>query len=185
MMRLFALGLATCSLFLSWQEAQGAAPPAPNASLVELDGGNHSNGDAARAGSSEMASVDFDLARLPSGEPIAGGPALAGNLIAQQSKRATWKQAKSREIMFQVLNVVDFIQTARCLSHNECTEQNPLIGRKPSIARLAAFKVTSGVLHFGVTRFMLKDTPQMMNIWLNASLAIQGGAVVYNLNTVF
>ena len=90
-----------------------------------------------------------------------------------------------REVVYQVLNVVDAVQTISCLDRGVCHELNPLLGRDPSAGKVIAFKAASGGVHYLVTRLFESYAPEAVAPWQITTIGIQGGAVAWNMQFVF
>ena len=95
------------------------------------------------------------------------------------------RRTARREIAYQVLNVVDAVQTISCLERGVCHEMNPLLGRNPSSGRVLAFKAASGGVHYLVTRLLEAEAPGAVNGWQITTIAIQGGVVAWNMQFIF
>ena len=57
------------------------------------------------------------------------------------------KKVFGREIVFQVLNAVDAIQTIACIENAECKKMNPIFGQDPSAGKVIAIKAIGGGFH--------------------------------------
>lgn len=93
---------------------------------------------------------------------------------------------RKMEIAWQVANALDFATTEYCLRNRSgCEEANPLIGKRPSTAKLLAFKAGSGVLHYIAARELVKVDHNAAKIFEIGSLIVTGGTVAANLRFVF
>ena len=95
------------------------------------------------------------------------------------------RRVARREIVYQVLNAVDAVQTISCLDRGVCHELNPLLGRNPSAGKVLAFKAASGGVYYLVTKLLQAEAPGAVGAWQITSIAIQGGAVAWNMQFVF
>jgi hypothetical protein len=89
------------------------------------------------------------------------------------------------ERAYQFANLVDLAQTIRFLNMPQWKEANPLLGPRPSNSKLMAFKLGVGVGHYAVTKLLLKRNPDLAKTWAIGSLTVQGGAVLWNMQTFF
>lgn len=96
-----------------------------------------------------------------------------------------WDRIKHMEVAWQVLNAADFATTEYCLRRGTCHEGNPIIGSDPSTAKLAAYKIGTGALHYIIARHLADRDPKAARIFEIASIVVQGGVVVANLRFVF
>lgn len=123
-------------------------------------------------------------AMLPPGE---ASTAAAAGLTAKSpglDRQLRMQKAKTLEIAFQALNVVDAVQTVSCLRRNQCSELNPLLGRNPSAAKVIGFKAAGGLAHYLLTRELVKQN-RYWKEWQIGSLVLQAGAVAWNMQRVF
>ncbi|MBX7540863.1 hypothetical protein [Qipengyuania sphaerica] len=95
------------------------------------------------------------------------------------------RRTARREVVYQVLNVVDAVQTISCLDRGVCHELNPLLGRDPSTQRVIGFKLASGGVHYLVTSLFEEIAPEAVGPWQLTTIGIQGGAVAWNMQFVF
>lgn len=98
---------------------------------------------------------------------------------------AVRRDATRREVAFQVLNLVDAVQTADCLRRDVCREGNPLYGRNPSTGKLLAVKGALGVLHWVAFSHLRKTDPYAARRFATWSVVLQGGVVVANARFSF
>lgn len=95
------------------------------------------------------------------------------------------KRVLRREILFQVLNVVDTVQTVDCLNRQVCHEMNPILGRNPSTGKLIGIKALAGGIHALGTHLLREFAPSAVGTFQVTSLIIQSGAVVWNVQHSF
>lgn len=107
-------------------------------------------------------------------------PAQGGDIVVKSPSKIS-----RLERTFQILNVVDFAQTASCLHAQTCREGNPLLGSRPSIAKLAAVKAISIFVHSEVTNYLSRERPDLVDFWQYGTIAIQGGVVAWNARLMF
>lgn len=76
------------------------------------------------------------------------------------------------EYIFQGLNITDAVETSYVLHHGG-RELNPLLGSHPSDGELILFKAGAGLLHAGVTEYLLQHhaTPRTIRLWEDVSIA--------------
>ena len=102
-----------------------------------------------------------------------------------RERQANRRRIDRREIMFQILNAVDAVQTISCLEREACEEMNPLMGGNPSAESVIAVKAASGGLHYLLTRMFERHAPEAVGAFQLATISIQGGAVAWNLQFSF
>ena len=102
-----------------------------------------------------------------------------------RERQAARRRIDRREIMFQVLNAVDAVQTISCLEREACEEMNPLMGKSPSKGSIIAVKAASGGLHYLLTRVFERHVPEAVGAFQLATISIQGGAVAWNMQFTF
>lgn len=91
------------------------------------------------------------------------------------------------EATYQVLNFIDLAQTDTCLRAKTCVELNPLLGKNPSTEKLIAFKLAGGVLHYIITKELVKSTgpdSKEVKVWLYGSILVQGAVVGLNFRII-
>jgi hypothetical protein len=97
------------------------------------------------------------------------GIARADELTAKQETKMKW---------FQVLTVVDALQTIKIASTPGLVELNPIMGANPSVGTVVAFFTARNIIHHQV----VKRVPQKYKDWfIDIPLVGQGIAVVWNL----
>ena len=115
----------------------------------------------------------------------AGQPLPTPQAYAVSKRKVEWRDIRKFEIAFQVLNIVDAVETISCLERNRCREMNPLLGHNPSAGKIIAVKAGSGVLHYMITRYLWKNHPSMVDEWAISTTVLQGGVVLWNLQHCF
>ncbi len=71
-------------------------------------------------------------------------------------KRRKIKTLEAMEIAYQVLGMLDAAQTISCVSKPNCSEGNPILGKKPSVSAILGFKLATGIIHYGAFRRYIK-----------------------------
>lgn len=92
----------------------------------------------------------------------------------------------AKEWVYQGLNLADKAITAECIhSANICEEGNPLLGRRPSTAKLMGAAVIQGAAHAAFTTALQDYRPDLVDRWENLSLVIGVGVIGWNLHMRF
>lgn len=106
---------------------------------------------------------------------------LAG--CASFERQPDWSRGqKIAEGSWQVLNVVDGIQTAQIAKHpDEYRELNFLYGSHPSTGRVVAMKAGAAIIHPLVTHYLPFE---WRKYWLGVTIGVTGGCVVSNFVTM-
>lgn len=79
---------------------------------------------------------------------------------------------------FQVLTVVDALQTIKIAARPDLIELSPIMGANPSVGTVIAFFTVRNVVHHQV----VKRVPQKYKDWfIDIPLVGQGVAVIWNL----
>ena len=79
---------------------------------------------------------------------------------------------------FQVLTVVDALQTIKIAARPDLIELSPILGANPSVGTVIAFFTVRNVVHHQV----VKRVPQKYKDWfIDIPLVGQGVAVIWNL----
>jgi hypothetical protein len=99
----------------------------------------------------------------------------AAKFLADQRTAEHWERA------YVVLAAVDTIQTVRCLDSGYCAEANPLFGENPKTGKVIAVKVAGTALHYALFSYINHRDPRVALRFAQASVVVQGGAVVLNL----
>ena len=91
-----------------------------------------------------------------------------------------------KEIVYQVLNVVDFALTEDLLDEPMMKEQNFFIGSDPTDSELIAYAVGFGTIHWALTDYFINyDTEEGVQFWQNFSILLKAGAIGWNLQYKF
>ena len=100
---------------------------------------------------------------------------------------ATFNQAKAEPLtekqetkmkIFQVLTVVDALQTIKIAARPDLIELSPILGANPSVGTVIAFFTVRNVVHHQV----VKRVPQKYKDWfIDIPLVGQSVAVIWNL----
>ena len=142
----------------------------------------------------QPATIRFSLADLaPATAATAATPPPVEQPDPRFSDKATyrlkrsiaWRDVRKLEAAFQVLNIVDTLQTISCLQRRVCHEANPILGKRPGTMKLIGYKLASGALHVGITDLLIKHDQAMVKPWLYATVVVQGGVVGFNMRTMF
>lgn len=113
--------------------------------------------------------------------PQAASEPLDPELDAQRIKRRKVKTIERLEIAYQLLGVLDAAQTISCMKKPNCREINPLLGSRPSAARIVGFKLAAGLLHYAAMRREIrKDRLDSALTFEIVSISVQG--VICGLN---
>lgn len=95
------------------------------------------------------------------------------------------RSARKLEFAYQALNFIDLLQTTYCLERGTCAEKNPIYGSNPNRRVLVVSKLVSGILHYAVTKTLAQQEPELVDEWQIATIAIQGGVVMWNIKFCF
>ncbi|MXP25424.1 hypothetical protein GRI39_05120 [Altererythrobacter indicus] len=106
-------------------------------------------------------------------------------VVEGEKDRVRWNDVKVYEYAFQTLNLIDAVQTVALLSNDGHHEKNPILGKDPSPIVVVGYKAVGGLLHYGMTKFLLSESPQHTKLFQQLSLAVQGGVVAWNMQFVF
>lgn len=106
-------------------------------------------------------------------------------VVEGEKDRVRWDDVKIYEYAYQTLNLIDAVQTVSLLSKDGHHEENPILGKNPSPIVVVGYKAMGGLLHYGMTKFLLSESPKHAKIFQQLSLAVQGGVVAWNMQFVF
>ena len=190
--------MAAVSLGAGW--ATGVAAPAMAQTQMHAPALAHAPAASSlvlteqSAAAIQPATIRFSLADLaPATAATAATPPPVEQPDPRFSDKATyrlkrpiaWRDVKKLEAAFQVLNIVDTLQTISCLQRRVCHEANPILGKRPGTMKLIGYKLASGALHVGITDLLMKHDQAMVKPWLYATVVVQGGVVGFNMRTIF
>lgn len=190
--------LAAMSLGAGW--ATGVAAPAMAQTQTHAHAFAHALAASSLvlteqlAAAIQPATIRFSLADLaPATAATAATPPPVEQPDPRFSDKATyrlkrpieWRDVRKLEAAFQVLNIVDTLQTISCLQRRVCHEANPILGKRPGTMKLIGYKLASGALHVGITDLLIKHDQAMVKPWLYATVVVQGGVVGFNMRTMF
>jgi len=96
------------------------------------------------------------------------------------AERAKRRKVENLEISYQILNALDAAQTISCVSKQYCKEGSMILGKKPSILGIVGFKAASGIIHFGIERFLIRRNLREAMKFEIVSVTVQG--VICGLN---
>lgn len=100
-------------------------------------------------------------------------------------KSQTVDSAHRWELAYLALSAIDAGQTISCLEKGTCQEANPLFGKRPSTAKVIAFKLGGGLLHYALFKRAAKVNPKMALRAAQVSATLQAGVVGLNAKFVF
>lgn len=82
------------------------------------------------------------------------------------------------EATWLVLHAVDWGQT-RYIAKNpdRFYEQNPILGKHPSVGRVNAYSALTSVAHYGVSQWL---SPANRRIWQSVTIGFAAGTVAHN-----
>ncbi|MXO67032.1 hypothetical protein [Altericroceibacterium endophyticum] len=105
--------------------------------------------------------------------------------LPADERRRWFKKVARYEAAFQMLNLVDAVQTYTFVKDHGMEEANPLYGKDPSLATIAGIKFASAAVHFLASRFLVEHEPDLVLPFQKVTLAIQGGVVTWNMQHTF
>lgn len=110
----------------------------------------------------------------------------AAGLREERDRRAERQQRSvdRLEFTYQVLNIIDGVQTISCMQKPNCHEANPLLGRRPSTSTVIGFKAGMGLAHYLLYRLISRD-PKLALRFEIGTVIFQGGAVGLNFRHSF
>lgn len=90
------------------------------------------------------------------------------------------------EAAYQVLNIIDTVQTIRAMDSGRAVESNPIYGKHPTRGRIVATKVACAMIHGAFVVHLVKSgRPRTATRVAKISAIIQGGVVAANLRFSF
>ena len=90
-----------------------------------------------------------------------------------------WTRKDARkELAYQALHGIDWLQTKEVARNPDYVELNPIIGQNPTQAEVDRYFLVTGLLHAGVTCSLSKENRE---IWLNSSIMFQSIVVLSNI----
>ena len=94
------------------------------------------------------------------------------------NKNQSWStDDTSREIAFQVINIVDLGQTLNIVENDDYVELNPLLGKHPTKKEVYNYFALSGLTHYLISRNLSKSN---RSAWQYVTFGISLGAVGHN-----
>ena len=103
---------------------------------------------------------------------------ILGATLNQAKAEPLTEKQETKMKWFQVLTVVDALQTIKIASTPGLVEMNPIMGANPSVGTVIAFFTVRNVIHHQV----VKRVPQKYKDWfIDIPLVGQSVAVVWNL----
>lgn len=106
-------------------------------------------------------------------------------VIVESSRYPEWEEIRTYEFAYQALNIVDAVQTVAALRSNKAREMNPILGSNPSTITVIGYKAAWGGAHYLLTRWIMREKPELARIFQFASIAVQGSTVAWNMTKVF
>ena len=82
-----------------------------------------------------------------------------------------------REIAYQGLAAIDWLQTRNIAKNPSYYEQNSILGEHPSVGRINAYFVITGLAHYGISKILTKEYRAPFQY---TTIGVEIGAVVHN-----
>lgn len=145
----------------------------------------------ARAVPLRLAIMEEEMQPLTGAEDNAVGPkdfekiAEDTQVIVESRRLPEWEEIRTYELAYQALNIVDAVQTVAALRSNKVREVNPILGSNPSTITVIGYKAAWGGAHYMLTRWIMREKPELARIFQFASIAVQGSTVAWNMTKVF
>ena len=83
-----------------------------------------------------------------------------------------------KEVAYQTLHGLDWLQTKEIARNPDYIELNPILGQDPTQGEVDKYFMITGLLHAGVSCSLSKETRE---IWLNSSIMFQSIVVLSNI----
>lgn len=106
-------------------------------------------------------------------------------VVVEGRKLPEWEEIRTYELAYQALNIVDAVQTVAALNGGKVRELNPVLGSNPSTITVVGYKAAWGGMHYLLTRWIMKERPDLARAFQFASIALQGSVVTWNMTKVF
>lgn len=106
-------------------------------------------------------------------------------VVVERRSLPEWEEIRTYEMAYQALNVVDAVQTVVALRSNKAREMNPILGANPSTITVIGYKAAWGGAHYLLTRWIMRERPELARVFQFASIAVQGSTVAWNMTRVF
>lgn len=106
-----------------------------------------------------------------------------GNAYSRNA--ATKSAALKWELGYLALGAIDTAETIDCLKRDICIEGNPILGKRPSAAKLIGLRVGLSLLHYSVFSRVNDRNPKGALRLAQISCALQGTVVGLNARFIF
>lgn len=95
-----------------------------------------------------------------------------------------WKTMPKLEYAFFAAETADMLTTLDIKNHPDLYEQNPIMGRHPSDAKVIGWCVSAALMHSAITHEMVVHgvRPSFINAWEYVSIGVETGFAVHNLS---
>ena len=84
-----------------------------------------------------------------------------------------------REITYQGLAAIDWLQTRNIAKNPNYYEQNPILGEHPSVGKVNAYFAITGLVHYGISKILPKEYRAPFQY---VTIVVEGGAVAHNFS---
>jgi hypothetical protein len=105
-------------------------------------------------------------------------------LLVVLCSRAKATETPASEFVFDAALAADMLTTADIKNHpaSQVIETNPLLGQRPSDAKIAAYGAIMAGLHYGITRELVnQDVPSVVvQTWEWVGIFVEAGYVAHN-----
>lgn len=102
------------------------------------------------------------------------------SLLVSAPAVAQWDAASTqREVLWQIINVLDLGTTLDIENHPELYETNPIFGKHPSRERVYALMVVGAVVHYAVSKAL---KPKYRRYWQHFTIATSAAYVSNNFS---
>lgn len=89
------------------------------------------------------------------------------------------------EVVFQLANALDAVETISCSHKINCSEANPLFGNKPSVAKVLAIKSVVGGLHYFIYKKRNHIEPKGIRFFEIVSTVVYAAVAGANFSKTF
>lgn len=113
------------------------------------------------------------------------GSTLSSANAAAMRHRALQAEALRWEIAYLALSAIDAAQAVDCIGRGECTERNPLFGKRPSAGKIILGKAIGSALHFLAFSHLNKRNPKLALRGAQITAGLQGAVLVLNARYAF
>lgn len=99
----------------------------------------------------------------------------------QKNPQRGWSDTLTwMELAFQAGRAVEAAQTITCLRRPTCTEQNVLLGKRPSSLAVISFTAATGMGHYLLTKRFARKNRDTAKLFAGLSLAGTGLLITLN-----